>query len=220
MNLTVKHSQYILGIDEAGRGPVIGPMVIAGIRIVKDVETVLAKIGVKDSKKLSPSKRNILFNQIKQIVNRSYIIIIYPNTIDKFVSMKSRPGGLNFLEAKAMSKIISKIKSDIVYVDAVDIRCDRFCNWIKMNVTDQDFTLIGEHNADSTYPVVSAASIVAKVIRDREIMKLNRIYGDFGSGYASDKRTIRFLKQYYLENHMFPSIVRKTWKTLKRLENT
>ena len=220
MNITAKHSKSILGIDEAGRGPVIGPMVIAGIRILSELESTLTKIGVKDSKTLSPNKRSNLLHQIKKIGNGLHIIIVYPKTIDKFVSMKRRPGGLNLLEAKAMSKIISKLKSDLVYVDAADIRCYRFCNWIKMNVAEQDFTLIGEHNADSTYPVVSAASIIAKVIRDREIMKLKRIYGDFGSGYASDNRTIHFLKQYYFENGMFPSIVRKTWKTLKRLETT
>jgi len=132
--------------------------------------------------------------------------------------MTVRPGGLNFLEAKAMARVLSKLKPDVTYVDASDVNCDRFSDWIKLNLKFKDVEIISENHADRKYPVVSGASIIAKVIRDREISDLKKVYGNFGSGYVTDPRTLHFLKEFYLEHNSFPPIVRRSWKTLKQLE--
>ena len=77
--------------------------------------------------------------------------------------------------------------------------------------------IISEHYADSTYPIVSAASILAKVERDRRVQELRSQYGEFGSGYSTDERTIKFLEDYYKENRRFPPIVRRSWETLRNI---
>ncbi len=210
--------RFTVGIDDAGRGPVVGPMVIAGIKVVGDKITSFDGIEIKDSKELSAGSRSRLLDKIKSIVDGYYSIKISPRVIDRYVRMSIRPGGLNFLEAKAMARIIYKLKPDVAYVDASDVNCSRFCDWIRLNLDFKDVEIICEHRADSKYPIVSGASILAKVIRDREIDGLKKIYGDFGSGYVADPRTVRFLKTFFLEHGSFPPIVRKSWKTLKRLE--
>ena len=211
--------RFIAGLDDAGRGPIIGPMVIAGIKIREDRMVILEEMGVRDSKEVSARSRERLAEAVKEHVDGYYVVKISPKVIDRYVAMSSRPGGLNFLEAKAMARVISKLKPDIAYIDASDVDCSRFCDWINMNLESLKVKLIGEHHADKRYPIVSGASILAKVARDREINKLKRIYGDFGSGYVTDPHTINFLKSFYLKHGFFPYIVRKSRKTLKRIEN-
>jgi len=211
--------KFIAGLDDAGRGPVIGPMVVAGIKLREDRVEALREIGVRDSKELSARSRERLAEDLRRRVDGYYIVKMLPEVIDRYVDMSIRPGGLNFLEAKAMAKVISKLRPDIAYVDASDVDCGRFCDWIRINLGQLKVELIGEHHADKKYPIVSGASILAKVVRDREVLKLKRIYGDFGSGYVTDPRTIGFLKNYYLEHGSFPPIVRRSWKTLKRIMN-
>ena len=78
--------------------------------------------------------------------------------------------------------------------------------------------IVAEHKADSKYIPVAAASILAKVTRDRAIEKLKEAYGEIGSGYPSDPITRRFLEEYYKKHGVFPPIVRKSWKTLEKIE--
>ena len=211
--------RFIAGLDDAGRGPIIGPMVIAGIKIREDRIEILKEMKVRDSKEVSPKCRERLAEAVRTYVDGHYVIKVPPRVIDRYVTMSYRPGGLNFLEAKVMARIISQLKPDIAYIDASDIDCNRFCEWIAMNLESLKVKLIGEHHADKKYPIVSGASILAKVVRDREIDKLKKIYGDFGSGYVTDPRTINFLKAFYLKHGSFPPIARKSWKTLKKIED-
>ncbi|MEM2123380.1 MAG: ribonuclease HII [Candidatus Bathyarchaeia archaeon] len=209
--------KFIVGLDDAGRGPVIGPMVVAGIKLREDRLRILSEMGVRDSKELTAKSRERLAEDLRRCVDEYYIVKMPPGVIDRYVDMTARPGGLNFLEAKAMARVISRLKPDIAYVDASDVDCMRFCEWIRISLEPLNLELIGEHHADKKYPVVSGASILAKVVRDREVGRLKRIYGDFGSGYVTDPRTISFLKNYYLEHGSFPPIARRSWKTLKRI---
>lgn len=78
--------------------------------------------------------------------------------------------------------------------------------------------LISEHHADRVYPVVSAASIIAKVTRDEAVAVLHQQYGDFGSGYITDPKTLDFLRQWRRTHESYPPIVRVSWKTIKEIE--
>ena len=117
------------------------------------------------------------------------------------------------LEAKVMAQVIEKLKPQLAYVDSSDTRTERFKN----NILDcLSFTprIISEHKADVNYPIVSAASIMAKVHRDSRIEEIKKEYGEVGSGYAHDVVTIKFLRDYYSDHGDFPPIVRRSWKTL------
>lgn len=206
----------ICGIDDAGRGPVIGPLVIAGILVDEHGLQRLIQIGVRDSKALSPKKRKELAEQILKVVERYHIIKVQPWEIDVVVERGKRLNRLNRLEARIMARIICEFRPDIAYVDASDILPERFKQHILEEVPFK-VEIISEHNADKTYPVVSAASIIAKVERDREIEKLKREYGDFGSGYPADPKTISFLRGWIEKHNIYPDFVRKSWKTAKEI---
>ena len=158
----------ICGVDEAGKGPVMGPMVVAGVS-VKNAK-LIENLGFKDSKLLSSQRRLELFNLIKQ--NYSYEIeVINVEKIDEY-RMKNQ---LNLLNRKAFEKVISKLNPKVAYVDAADVNEERFGREIKVNLTNpNDTDVISMHKADSMIPVVAAASIIAKQTRELEIKKLKK----------------------------------------------
>lgn len=209
--------ELIAGVDDAGRGPVIGPMVIAGVLIHKEGEWELKEMGVKDSKLITPSNRLMLFDEISRVSKRVHHIIVSPNRIDEYVKRDKRLEGLNLLEAEVMAEVINRLKPNVAFVDASDINEQRFGEMISSRL-DSKVKVVSEHKADAKYPVVSAASVVAKVIRDRAIDQLKLQYGDFGSGYTSDPRTITFLKRYYQSNKCFPPATRLSWKTVEKIK--
>ncbi|MBS7657753.1 ribonuclease HII [Candidatus Bathyarchaeota archaeon] len=176
----------IAGLDDAGRGPVIGPLVIAGVAIQEKHISKLSLIGVKDSKILSSKTREKLSELIKKIVDNYRVIEFSPNEIDEVVFKAKKLEKLNFLEAKGMAQIIINLKPDLVYVDASDVNPTRFAKQILLHLPFQ-VKIISEHNADKKYHVVSAASILAKVHRDNVIKELKEKYGDFGSLPFSEK---------------------------------
>ena len=206
----------VCGVDDAGRGPVIGPLVVAGIRIEEEKLDQLRSLGVKDSKKLSPEARLKLSIEIPEIVDEYHIVELEAAHLDRVVNHSPKFQRLNLLEAKAMAEVIEKLKPHLVYVDASDTRPERFKNNILENLSFKP-KVISEHHADEKYPTVSAASILAKVRRDSRIEELRKEYGDIGSGYAHDPITVRFLSEYYLMNQDFPPIVRRSWKTLRNI---
>jgi len=198
----------LLGIDEAGRGPVIGPMVIAGVVIKEEKEKELRELGVRDSKELTRKEREDLFEKLLKIIDGYKIEIISPNKIDEYVYN----GKLNILEIKTIIKIIENLKADKIIIDSPMRNVYKVLNYIKNNISYSP-EIIVDIKADKNYIVVSAASIIAKVIRDREIDKIKKIVNiDFGSGYPSDPKTIKAIKEHYdvLEN-----FIRKSWKTIR-----
>ena len=204
----------IAGVDEAGRGCVIGPLVIAGIAVKAEDLPLLAALGVKDSKLLSAKKREALYPEIIKLTQNHHIIKVLPAQIDKVVSSARTLHKLNRLEAQTMAEVIEALKPDEVYVDAADVLEHRFGNHISECLKTKT-KIISRHKADRNFPVVSAASIIAKVERDSEIAVLKTKYGDFGSGYLTDGKTIIFLKRLLDENGEYPSFVRKSWKPCK-----
>ncbi|MFW6196510.1 MAG: ribonuclease HII [Thermoplasmatota archaeon] len=204
----------ICGVDEAGRGPVIGPMVIAGVIVSDDVE--LMEIGVKDSKRLTPAKRSELFEEITKISD--YCIRVIP--AEEIDSLR-RSTSLNKIESDNFASIIQELCSegDIAYVDSASTDEKSFGLEIK-NKVDQNIDIISKHEADDTYPIVSAASIIAKVKRDEEVQKISEKIGqDIGSGYPSDMITRNFLNRWIDENDDLPPHTRRSWQTCKDLVN-
>jgi len=199
----------VCGVDEAGRGSMLGPLVVAGISINKSKVNLLKKQGVRDSKKLSPKAREHLYKKIIQIVDDHYIVKIPPRIIDKSVSNHS----LNHLEAKYMAKVITKLSPSTAFVDSCDVNSKRFGKEISKLTSNTKIR--SYHHADSKFIAVSAASILAKVSRDRAITRLSKKY-DIGSGYPSDPKTKVFVKKSIRRNQNL-TFLRKSWKPVKIL---
>jgi len=200
----------ICGIDDAGRGSMLGPLVIAGISLEKKKLRKLTLLGVKDSKKLSPKSREILYKKIIEIVDDYYVVKIPPRSIDASVKKHL----LNHLEAKYMAKVVSKLDADTSYVDSCDVKPLRFGKEISQ--LSDGHKIKSYHHADSRFVVVSAASILAKVTRDKSIQQLRKIH-NLGSGYPSDPTTVKFVTKYYKKNHTMPVFVRKSWKPVQKI---
>jgi len=197
----------VCGVDEAGRGSMLGPLVVAAIAIEKSKIHELEKIGVKDSKKLSPKIRETLYKKIIKIVDNYQISKATPKQIDLAVSQHK----LNNLELIHMAKVITKLQPSISYVDSCDVNATRFGKEIA-KITHSKIK--SYHHADSKFVVVSAASIIAKVTRDRAIASLSKKH-PVGSGYPSDSKTISFVKHWFLQNGNLPAYVRKSWAPAK-----
>jgi len=208
----------VAGVDDAGRGCVIGPLVIAGVKMKDKDLPKLVQLGVKDSKLLSPRRRETLAVEIKRIVIKYSVIKLSPKDIDKVVETGRKLHKLNRLEAQTMAKIIELLSPDIAYVDASDVLEERFGQHIS-ELLPFKVEIVSEHKADRKYPIVSAASIIAKVERDKEIAKLEEKYGDFGCGYPTDPKTIGFLRQCIEKFREYPDCVRKSWKTAKKVKS-
>ncbi len=199
----------VLGIDEAGRGPVIGPMVIVGVLVRAEDLARLEKAGVKDSKTLSPRRREALAREIESIARRIIVREVPAQEIDNLRKRMS----LNEIEAMKMAEIIEESGADKVFIDLPDPtplsferRLSKYCSC--------SAELVMEHKADQKYPVVSAASIIAKTLRDKRIKEIEEKYGtELGTGYPHDERTIKFLREHSKE---YPPEVRRSWSTARR----
>lgn len=208
--MTDDENKLVLGIDEAGRGSVIGPLVIGGVLMPKKKIRFLKRIGVKDSKKLTHKKRSVLSRKIKKITQFQTVQI----TAQEIDQQRQDGINLNQIETIGMESIITQMNPDICYIDCIDVNENRFHD--KIQEKNPNIEIITEHKADDTYKIVSAASIIAKVERDKQIAIIKNEYGPVGSGYPSDRKTIDYLKT--IENGEYPPIIRKTWNTIKNLE--
>lgn len=199
----------ICGIDEAGRGPVLGNLVIAGVLCREEDVELLESMGVKDSKKLDAKKRAKLYDElISQF--KYHVLNVLPRELDA--------SNINRLEGVKFAEILNTLKPETAYVDCADVSPYNFKKYMSRKI-DFECKLVVEHRADEKYPVVSAASIIAKVVRDEYIEDLKKEYGDIGSGYPSDPKTIAFIEEWFQKNRSFPHFVRKKWKTLNRIKN-
>ena len=211
-------ASLLAGIDEAGRGPVIGPLVVAGAMFEESAIPRLQSLGVKDSKTLTPNRRKALEKEILNLASGNRIEYFSPSEIDEYVLNGKKLMKLNWLEVKAMASIITELHPTVAYVDAADINASRFGRQIQ-ELVPYPVQVISSHHADRDITVVSAASILAKVNRDRAVEELRDIYGDFGSGYPSDSRTLSFLCSL-ADTGAYPDCVRRSWKTLNRIQKT
>lgn len=215
--MAIKRTQLrgIAGIDEAGRGPMIGPMVVCGVLIDEDQLNELASIGAKDSKTLSPSQRLRLRKKIEQISRTIVIRKVSASDIDE----RRKHTTLNEIEVAEFIAIAKSLKPKELYLDAADVVAERFGIRIgtQSGIVFQGALVVSEHRADSKYPIVSAASIIAKVERDTIIKSYHEMYGDFGSGYPTDPKSVKFVRALVKHNQKLPPIIRKSWDSVRRI---
>ena len=200
------------GVDEAGRGPVMGPLVVGAVYVEDDTE--LRELGVKDSKKLTPKRREALFDSIISVADGYSIVTLSAEDIDS----KRAKMSLNMVEMEMFAEAASRMPVSRVYVDCPDPNEDKFGNMLSVRIGNTPVT--ARHKADDTYPVVSAASILAKVTRDRMIVDIAEEFGEnIGSGYPSDPVTIAFIEKWLKEKGCTPKHTRNSWDTVKNLKS-
>ena len=200
----------VCGIDEAGRGSFVGPMAIAGVAIDDAKLDMLREAGVRDSKVLSPHARGRLHDTILKSCASYVVIRVRPQTIDNSVVFH----GLSDLELHRMARIIRSVRADAYYVDSCYADADLFGSRLAdMSGSRSVHSYI---KADSKYTVVAAASILAKVARDRSISYIRRRH-PVGSGYPSDSKTIQYVRDVYLSTGTVLPFVRKSWSTAHRV---
>ncbi len=198
------------GVDEAGKGPVLGSMFAAAV--VADPESL--PDGVDDSKNLSPARRESLAERMA--ADPAIEIGLAEVPVERIDDPETDMNGLT-VEAQARSLSAVDVKGLSGYVDASDTDADRFGRRVAARVPEAT-TITAEHGADATRPVVAAASVIAKVRRDVHVAALAEEYGrDLGSGYPSDPTTREFLESYLAETGQFPACARRSWKTCKEL---
>lgn len=207
-----------LGIDDAGRGPVIGPMILAGCLVDEKTEKEFKKLGIKDSKDLTQKRRELFEEKIKQSSETFEIVLATPNDIEE----KNKQGiKLNEFEALMAAKIINKInkgyKKIKVVIDCPSTTISKWTDYLKLKIKNlSNLEIICEHKADRNHVSVSAASILAKCVREKEIQKIRDLYGnEVGTGYPSDPLTCKFLEKNALK-YKDKGIFRKTWSSWQR----
>ena len=205
--------ERILGVDEAGRGSVLGPLVVGGFVVRSDRLEALRAAGACDSKELSAEDREEVYAKLPSIGDcRS--VILPPREIDRYVVH----GRLNELEARAFGALVRQLAPDVARVDACDTDPRRFARAVKHWAGSQA-RVEASHHADRDDVVVGAASIVAKVRRDRAIDRLRaRLGTEIGSGYPSDDRTVTFLREHFARASVRPTWVRIEWATMQRVK--
>ena len=206
--------ELVCGIDEAGRGPVLGPLVLCGVCFLKTHLDFLTTIGVRDSKKLTAKKRKELAKLIKANCHSYHVIVVTAREIDQ---REKKRISMNRLEEIKMAEIANQLKPEVLYLDAADVNEKRFGESVGKMLDYEIREIVSKHRADDIYPIVSAASIVAKDKRDAIIEELSREHGDMGSGYPSDERTTTFLRNWIKKNKKAPPFCRKSWETTKKI---
>ena len=209
---TTNPAELVLGLDEAGRGSLIGPLVVGGFLIARRDIATLPGLGVRDSKLLSARRREEVYGRLRE-AGRCLSVRLSPREIDAHV----RHHGLNELEAIAFARLVRDTRPAEVFADACDVLPDRFGRLVEQ-LSGTRSPVRASHRADRLVPVVGAASIVAKVRRDRVIARLENTLGPgIGSGYPSDRRTIEFVRATLARGGAPPSWLRRSWSTTERL---
>jgi ribonuclease HII len=205
----------VAGVDEAGRGCVIGPLVVAGAVFEEEDLPRLTEMGVRDSKRLTAKRRLSLADKIMDLALDVSYFELPPRVIDKVVFRSEPLRRLNYLETMAMAKVLRDLEPDAAYVDTCDVD-HRRCGEQMSFVLPFEADIVCEPRADDTYPATGAASILAKVRRDHVVAGLRELHGDFNSGYPSDRKTSEFVEGWFREYDECPPWMRASWATVRR----
>lgn len=213
----MKKTNLIVGVDEAGRGPVLGPLVMVALAADEEGIKKLKWLGVKDSKLLSSETREELFERIREVVTDFRVEVIEPDAID--LTLNEDNTNLNWLEADTSARLVSELDPDKIIIDCPSPNISAYRDYFSQRLSAavrKKAELVVEHKADFNHLIVAAASIIAKVIRDRHVDHLKSEIGiDFGSGYLTDSKTQLFLENYH---EKYAHLFRKSWQSYKNIE--
>lgn len=213
----------VAGIDESGKGSSLSSMFFACVVMESYILEQLKSFGLQDSKKLSEKKREELFKLIR---DSAIQIIVVSKSSEDITKLQDSGTNLNRIGVESFAECITRIKDfefvERVYVDAADVNAARFGENIfnilfrKHKTRYSNLKIVSEHKADDKFPVVSAASVVAKHCREKNVRKMHKIWGNFGSGYPN-KDSDTFIENYYRKHGKLPEIARANWANVKKI---
>eukprot|EP01116_Phalansterium_solitarium_P006423 TRINITY_DN18722_c0_g1_i1.p1 TRINITY_DN18722_c0_g1~~TRINITY_DN18722_c0_g1_i1.p1 ORF type:complete len:265 (-),score=29.29 TRINITY_DN18722_c0_g1_i1:463-1236(-) len=221
-------ASLVAGVDEAGRGAVLGPLVLAAVVMSNASERFLASLGAKDSKQIAPAKRALLYDIVTRHPGVEFETChLTPSDID---TAKAAGVNLNELELRQSLALLTRLHAKIRGNDTFNISHQRTWATLYVDSVASDSAKYGqafrdawtcnvvcENQADALYTCVGVASIIAKVQRDQAIRALEDEFGSIGSGYPSDVKTIDFLDSWWKQHRTVPSIARTSFKTIENL---
>jgi ribonuclease HII len=209
----VRGGARVLGLDEAGRGSVLGPLVVGAFCCDEGQLGSLVATGVRDSKRLSPAQREAVYGRLASLGERRSIALA-PRTIDRYVAH----GGLNELELESFAQLVRELRPDVAFVDACDPNAPRFGHRLAA-LAGGEVRVVSRHKADRDVPVVSAASIVAKVRRDAALAELRLSVAEpLGTGYPADPATRECVERHARDGGRVPLWMRRSWETVQRVK--
>jgi len=202
----------VVGIDEAGRGAWLGPLVVGAVAVPRSGLGAVARTGARDSKTLAPARREAIFSALGACARRAWLAAA-PAEVDAHVV----DGRLNELEAALFGRLAGRFAPAEARVDACDANARRFGASVARHA-GPEVVVLARHHADALDPLVGAASIVAKVVRDRAMRRLAEELGaPIGSGYPSDPATVRFVRREVDPAGPRPPWLRASWATTRRV---
>lgn len=201
----------VLGLDEAGRGALLGPLIVAGAILPAEDLPRLVKLGVKESKALSRAQRPRLLRELWDWGVRGRVMVIPPERIDQ--------GNLTQLELEAMVALVQRLRPDQVIADppVAPRAIPRFRRRLAQTTGLAEGHILLFPKADAQDPLVAAASLLAKVVRDGYVHALRSRYGDFGWGYPGEPKVRVFLVRYVRAHGELPPICRRRWRTVQEV---
>ncbi len=198
-------------MDEAGRGAVLGPLVVAGVAVSEEKEDLLWKYGARDSKSLSRNRRRKVLGALAKVGFRGRVVVIPPEAVDG--------ASLTELELQAMAALIRFFRPASVILDPPvgPGAIARFVSALSQRTGFPETIFQAFPKADKKNAAVAAASILAKVVRDGYVVALRQRFGDFGWGYPGEARVQEFLCRWVAENQGLPEICRKRWRSAAKV---
>lgn len=204
--------RLVLGIDEAGRGCVLGPMVVAGFLVREDRIHLLREAGARDSKALDPSRRQRMRPRLLELAERVVLRAVPPAELDA--------RSLNEIGLDVAVGLIAETAPDEALLDAPvpPGGCARYARVLRERLgAGAPRSIVAVNRAEDLFPAVGAASVIAKLERDAAIDGLSATHGSVGSGYPSDPATVAFLRRCMAAGGPLPSCVRTKWDTVRRV---
>lgn len=203
----------VLGVDEAGRGAVLGPLVVAGVAVRSEHQTGLWGLGFRDSKVLSRDRRRALVRRLGSGGARAGVVVIPAAAVDG--------ASLTDLELEATAALVQRLGPQAVVVDTPvgpgAIPWFRKLLATRVGLPAAAVSIVPK--ADRDHPAVAAASVLAKVVRDGYILVLRRQYGDFGWGYPGEEKVQAYLQAWVAAHGTCPPLCRTRWRTVQNLLN-
>lgn len=209
-------NRTVLGLDEAGRGSVLGSMFVGGVLVKEEDKSKLDDLGLKDSKKLSDRKREGFVPQIKELASTTVVKEVTAQQIDELRETVS----LNKIEIEVFLKVIEELEPDKVIIDLLGSDGDKFKLELKARLGEEfeELEIVAENKADVNYPIVSAASILAKSSREANVRQIEDKYEiELKTGYPHDQLALQFMRNFLEDNGELPPEARSSWSTCKRI---
>jgi len=190
---------------------VLGPLVVAGVRVAEEDLPRLWELGARDSKVVPRARRRAVVRALAAVVARGRVVVIPASVVDG--------DSLTSLELAAAASLVDRLGPGRVVVDApvAPLAVGRFVAALAARCASPPRAIDAFPKADRDHPAVAAASLLAKVVRDGYVVALRQRFGDFGWGYPGEPKVRQYLASWWAGEGTLPPICRTRWRSIQDL---